>query len=764
MNHNTQRILRQAVLETLEERRLMSSVTFADGVLTLTGDAHSDNKLSVTLNGPGNRVFGQVGHSARSVLLSRVREIRVIGGEGNDTVTIDPRLLKGAFIDTRGGNDTINGGGGSDTILAGNGDDLIDGRGGGDLIRGQAGNDTIVGGGGFDTIYGESGADTVINVGVNDLVFPDEADPKPEPAPQPEPEPQPEPTKPEPQAPTPKPAETPVPQTPPPAAQTPTADADRPSPVIKLIGGDSVAGSTVHVNALESLLKNGDALDATYHWNFGDAGSKYNELQGWNAAHVYSKPGTYTITLTVTDSAGKTATATTTVNISPDTRHTIYVDAQGSDSNDGLTPMTAVKTFAKAMSMLTSDTRILFESGDVFDVKHGVQFNGNNIYLGAYGTGDKPVIRWVGTEQWASIFSTNYGNNIRIDGLTFTSAANVERPTAIRPGHATNYTVTNSLFLRVNEVINANGKPNGLLVQDNSVPKNGGVASTFIWAEGNDLVILGNDVHTPGQYTIRANDYERINISYNNFSNFNRANLNMQRGSYVWVNSNSFAGRSIGFSPLAGDSGYGDAKWQTARTEFVRVENNYLDFMYPKTQGHIEVKAGAEHVLIRNNVIHTTEHAFSLTGSEAGYPDRRLWDLRIIGNTVINEGQFGSFLRLWPSATTGQITVKNNLYYAPNQTTGAYDSSLMSIHSKSMSAFKEISNNIWYQVKSDSYAGPQGYFYVKPSDGSTGFLTPDKWDAFEMVHGDVFAKVTLGATHQVTVSGVTAGSTLSRAA
>src|SRR5690554_1277941 len=117
MNYNTHRILQQAVVETLEERRLMSSVTFADGVLTLTGDPQSANNLSVTLNGPGNRIFGQVGYSARSVLLSRVREIRVIGGEGNDTVIVDSRLLKGTFIDTRGGHDTINGGAGNDTIL-----------------------------------------------------------------------------------------------------------------------------------------------------------------------------------------------------------------------------------------------------------------------------------------------------------------------------------------------------------------------------------------------------------------------------------------------------------------------------------------------------------------------------------------------------------------------------------------------------------------------------------------------------------------------
>jgi PKD repeat protein len=48
-----------------------------------------------------------------------------------------------------------------------------------------------------------------------------------------------------------------------------------------------------------------------YDWNFGDGGFG----SGVTESHRYSRPGTFTISLTVTDSAGKTGTATATVSV-----------------------------------------------------------------------------------------------------------------------------------------------------------------------------------------------------------------------------------------------------------------------------------------------------------------------------------------------------------------------------------------------------------------------------------------------------------------
>ena len=64
------------------------------------------------------------------------------------------------------------------------------------------------------------------------------------------------------------------------------------------------AGEALNVDAVQHStfhLGTSDALNTLYQWNFGDSGSAYNTLTGYNAGHIYQTAGTYTLTLTMTE-------------------------------------------------------------------------------------------------------------------------------------------------------------------------------------------------------------------------------------------------------------------------------------------------------------------------------------------------------------------------------------------------------------------------------------------------------------------------------
>src|SRR5206468_7073095 len=92
-----------------------------------------------------------------------------------------------------------------------------------------------------------------------------------------------------------------------------------------LTGG--MAPYTLHVNAVDLPLKHGNWLTARYEWDFGDAtpGSRFNQLVGWTAGHVYTTPGSYLVSLTLTDEAGEKRVFKKSFIIERDKRRIIYV-------------------------------------------------------------------------------------------------------------------------------------------------------------------------------------------------------------------------------------------------------------------------------------------------------------------------------------------------------------------------------------------------------------------------------------------------------
>src|SRR3954470_6911711 len=360
--------------EPLEGRCLLSSVSLSGGVLQVTGDANVANHLVVQPSGSSN-LFAYANNANKTVARSAVKSVRFTGGNRDDviflasTLPIDTVVNAGAGNDdirVGAGNDVISGGdgndmiwsrAGSDKVTGGNGDDKFagdvgndtfdggagndnaDGGGGDDAILGGAGNDTLIGNSGSDKLDGGDGNDALLGAAGSDTLLGGAGDDtlsggtdsdyldgglgkntysdiK---------------------------AEDKVPYgssygtpgggngnsgggvVPVGITDNETVvvgkyiDSQTPKPVINLIGKTGTGPHTVHVHALASTLNGGDYLTARWQWDFGDPDGKYNQLEGFNAAHVYDNPGTYTLRLTITNENGRSNSVTTTVKVVADT-------------------------------------------------------------------------------------------------------------------------------------------------------------------------------------------------------------------------------------------------------------------------------------------------------------------------------------------------------------------------------------------------------------------------------------------------------------
>ncbi|MDP3887948.1 PKD domain-containing protein [Hydrogenophaga sp.] len=91
-----------------------------------------------------------------------------------------------------------------------------------------------------------------------------------------------------------------------------------PIPVIDIDPATLEAGESFTVDGSGTVVSNVPAgtVVASYAWDFGDG----EKGQGAQVDHVYDEPGEYTITLTVTDSAGRVAEAEQPVTVKPASR------------------------------------------------------------------------------------------------------------------------------------------------------------------------------------------------------------------------------------------------------------------------------------------------------------------------------------------------------------------------------------------------------------------------------------------------------------
>jgi hypothetical protein len=137
----------------------------ANGVLAAIGDSH-DNTIIASRDEAGQILIngGAVPIVGGRPTVDNTVEIEALGGNGNDTISLDESngALPGAQLFGGNGNDVLTGGSGADLLNGGNGNDTLNGGAGNDTLNGGNGNDTVVGGKGNDTAFLGTGNDLFV--------------------------------------------------------------------------------------------------------------------------------------------------------------------------------------------------------------------------------------------------------------------------------------------------------------------------------------------------------------------------------------------------------------------------------------------------------------------------------------------------------------------------------------------------------------------------------------------------------------------------
>lgn len=147
-----------AVLETLEERRMMSA-SYSAGTLTITGSTSNDTFIVSSKSAGGsvlvyvteNRVSNYVLNGGTPVLASAITAISVSTSDGPDSIDLSGVNVANGYSSSLSGHVTVDGG---------NSNDVLIGTPFGDSLTGGDGDDTLIGGVGNDSLNGGNGADT----------------------------------------------------------------------------------------------------------------------------------------------------------------------------------------------------------------------------------------------------------------------------------------------------------------------------------------------------------------------------------------------------------------------------------------------------------------------------------------------------------------------------------------------------------------------------------------------------------------------------
>ena len=505
-----------------------------------------------------------------------------------------------------------------------------------------------------------------------------------------------------------------------------------------------VAPATVHVHALRLLGEAPHLAEVT--WDFGDPGSAYDVLPGFNAAHVYDQPGTYTIHCTVARPGEAPETHETSVTIRADARQVIFVAADGDDRADGRTPTSPLRSLDEAARRVRDYEKIVLRRGDAFPLLRAMVVTRRDVALGHWGdsAAPLPIVRWAGGRGGGALVEAR-GADLRIDGVRFETPFDAAGgrdgvPSVVR-GPGQNLTLRDVEAANVADLVNGGGGFVGVLVQGCRIAGPTDLFNYFVYAGGRNYVVLGNSVaNSTREHVVRAVDAQFVLCYDNDFTNLDRrdvdpaddakATFNIQKGRLAWVEKNNSRG-AWGVGPLGERDGLSDP---SARWEYAVFKHNAGDTTLSAEHGAGHVRFDANLLRVRNNP------AFRIEGFNRAY-NRGNRDVHVVNNVAVNTGTRGNFLRVQGWAE--EVVLAGNVYVAPNLRPGSHATGAVQVNHESLDGFARIEGNVWPDAAGRGNNWAQGgLFYVGIWDDQAGYKTPDWWRGRPVVSGDVVKDVT----------------------
>ncbi len=430
----------------------------------------------------------------------------------------------------------------------------------------------------------------------------------------------------------------------------------------------------------------GDYASLGYAWDFGDVdagtwstnGKSRNAAMGYVATHVYEQPGTYTVTLTVTDTQGGTYVYQQEITVAAFSGTTYYVSSSsGSDGNTGLSPTAPLASFGAAMSKVGTNRRILFKRGDTWTTADTgrIGWEGPGI-IGAYYYSDGSDDR---SRPKPHIVMTGDGSGLECGGPWASDWRIMD--VRLSPDHATRAWgvslgwegAVRWLLLRVETDgydVGIGCTASGTAFVENAVVECNvhDIVGIGVYLGGTRLAVLGTRITDMVEsHSLRVWYTQKAVISENicHYPGQTRQALKLHgydlgqgpATEYVVVSGNSFRGSTYVVA-VAPENAQSDEP-----VRHVVVERNVIT---PDEQTTVGVYLRADDVTVRNNIFDATGGAtwYKAVHMEGGVGSS-LHDIKVFNNTAYMGGSASEFTLCSIDSSAQDTVVRSNLASAP---------------------------------------------------------------------------------------------------